>query len=98
MTFLESILEDLDAGESPEMALHDLEGYLEPLTGPVPPTREELALWVNGTLSVWYLLRYIQLARYYPDGHKRTDLLHKAAGLMPNYQKPEPVTSLDLVV
>lgn len=82
MSALSDIIHEAESG-SPEKALHDLETYLEPVTGRVPATRQEMALVTHEAAAVFYLLRYVELARYSEGGHKRLDLLHKAAGLMP---------------
>lgn len=95
MNRLESILSDLDAGNPPEMALEDAEAFAATLVGPLPVGRDLMASWVNQACAVFYLLRYIQQARYVEGGHNRTDLLHKAAGLL---QTPKPATHLDMVV
>ncbi len=84
MNYIESIIEDLNNGEPPELCLKNLELYIEPLTGPLPNSREEMNNWVNGCCALFYLTRFVHLARYYPEGHTRTDLLHKAAGLLPS--------------
>lgn len=83
MNYIESIIEDLQAGEDPQVCLNDLEIYLKPLVGQIPDNRDGMAKWVNSACAIFYLLRYVQMARYYPDGHARIDLLHKAAGLLP---------------
>ena len=83
MTTLDSIITEATHG-SPEKALHDLETYLVPCIGRLPATQAETASVVNEAAAVFYLLRFVQLARYYPGGHKRVDLLHRAAGLMPS--------------
>lgn len=82
MNYIGSLIEDLEAGEAPEGVLKDLEAYLTPLVGDLPDNRDDMMNWVNNTLAIFYLMRWIHLARYYPEGHKRTDLLHKAAGLL----------------
>ena len=83
MNYLESIIEDLNNGEPPEACLDNLELYVQPVMGKLPNSRDEMNNLVNGTCAMFYLIRYIFLARYYPGGHERTDLLHKAAGLLP---------------
>ena len=84
MNYLESIIEDLNNGEAPELCLANLEAYITPLTGPLPDNRDDMNAWTNSTCALFYLMRYVFLARYYPGGHERTDLLHKAAGLLPS--------------
>ena len=101
MNYLESIIEDLNNGEAPELCLKNLEAYIEPLVGPLPTDRDTMNRWVNGACAVFYILRYIHLSRYYPGGHERTDLLHKAAGLLPSGaleapRNDEAIQSIDL--
>lgn len=84
MTIIESILEDIQNGEPPEKCLAELEGVVERLTGPLPDNRDDMSAWTNSTCALFYLMRYVFLARYYPEGHTRVDLLHKAAGLLPS--------------
>ena len=84
MNYLESIIEDLNNGEPPEACLENLERYIAPLTGKLPDNRDDMMNWVNSACAAFYILRYCQLARYYPQGHERVDLLHKAAGLLPS--------------
>lgn len=84
MNYLESIIEDLNNGEPPEACLDNLERYITPLTGKLPTNRDDMNTWVNSACAVFYILRFVHLARYYPDGHSRVDLLHKAAGLLPS--------------
>ena len=84
MNYLESIIEDLNNGEPPEACLDNLERYIAPLTGKLPDNRDDMNKWVNSACAVFYILRWIHLARYYPEGHSRVDLLHKAAGLLPS--------------
>ena len=83
MNYLESIIEDLNNGEPPEACLASLELYVKPILGDLPQSRDEMNRMVNGICAMFYLARYIHQARYYPDGHARVDLLHKAAGLLP---------------
>lgn len=85
MTTIQDIIQA--AAHSPELALEMTEAYLEPLTGPIPMERDTVASWVNASAAVFNLLRYVQLARYYPGGHERIDLLKKADALMPE-RKP----------
>jgi len=84
LNYLESIIEDLNNGETPELCLSNLEAYAEPVLGKLPQSRDEMNNMVNGICAMFYLARYIHLARYYPEGHSRVDLLHKAAGLLPS--------------
>jgi len=84
MNYLESIIEDLHNGEPPEACLDNLERYIGPCVGKLPDSRDGMNNLVNGTCAMFYMLRYIFLARYYPMGHERVDLLHKAAGLLPS--------------
>jgi len=101
MNHIERIIKDLQAGEPPEACLHDLEKCLEPLTGKLPDNRDDMNQWVNSSLAVFYLLRFCHLARYYPQGHERVDLLHKAAALIPSGAldaptKDEAILTVDL--
>ena len=84
MNYLESIIEDLNNGEAPELCLANLEAYIGPCVGKLPDSRDEMNSLVNGTCAMFYMLRWIFMARYYPEGHTRVDLLHKAAGLLPS--------------
>ena len=84
VNYIQSLIDDLNNGEPPQKVLTDLEAYLEPLVGQLPDNRDDMAKWVNSACAIFYMLRYVQLARYYPKGHERVDLLHKAAGLMPS--------------
>ena len=90
MSFLNSLIEDIESGETPELILHDLENRLVPLVGKLPDNRDDFNTWVNSSLAVFYLLRYVFLTRYYPGGHERIDLLHKAAGLLPGNALDNP--------
>jgi len=101
LNYLESIIEDLNNGEAPELCLANLEAYITPLTGPLPDNRDDMNAWTNSTCALFYLMRYVFLARYYPEGHSRVDLLHKAAGLMPSGaldapRKDEAIQTVDL--
>ncbi len=103
MNYLESIIEDLNNGEPPEACLDNLELYVQPVMGKLPNSRDEMNNLVNGTCAMFYLIRYIFLARYYPGGHERTDLLHKAAGLLPSGaldapRNDEAIQHVDVVV
>ena len=101
MNYLESIIEDLNNGEPPEACLDNLERYVTPVLGDLPKSRDEMNNTVNGICAMFYLARFIHLARYYPEGHSRVDLLHKAAGLLPSGAldaptKDEAIQTVDL--
>lgn len=46
MNYLESIIEDLNNGETPELCLANLEAYITPLTGTLPDNRDDMNKWV----------------------------------------------------
>lgn len=46
MNYLESIIEDLNNGEAPELCLANLESYITPLTGTLPDNRDDMNKWV----------------------------------------------------
>ena len=83
MNYIQSLIDDLNNGEPPQKVLTDLEAYLEPIVGKLPDNRDTLNRWVENSCAIFYLLRFVHQSRYYPEGHARVDLLHKAAGLLP---------------
>jgi len=46
LNYLESIIEDLNNGESPALCLDNLERYIAPLTGNLPDNRDDMNKWV----------------------------------------------------
>ncbi len=57
MNYLESIIEDLNNGETPELCLANLEAYVEPVLGKLPQSRDEMSNMVNGICAMFYLAR-----------------------------------------